>query len=75
VARLSARKSKPKKGYSATTKDSELVRTTRTARGLTQTQFGELLGVVKLTVLRWEAGVVPLKQRDRLAIKLLVHRF
>lgn len=49
------------------------VRAAREHLGLTQTEFGERLGVTRRTVSNWERGS-PLKRRDRIAITLLVER-
>jgi DNA-binding transcriptional regulator YiaG len=54
--------------------DGEFVSQAREQLGLTQTEFGERLGVSKRTVIRWEQGDTPLKRRDRVAITLLVER-
>lgn len=50
------------------------VRAAREQLGLTQTEFGDRLGVTRKTVSRWEQGTSPLKRRDRIAITLLVER-
>jgi transcriptional regulator with XRE-family HTH domain len=50
--------------------EAHFVRAARERLGLTQTEFGDLLGVTKRTVIRWEQGS-SLKQRDRLAIRRL----
>lgn len=57
-----------------TTTDGDFVRRSREQLGLTQTEFGEQLGVSKRTVIRWEQGDTLLKRRDRVAITLLVER-
>lgn len=51
--------------------DAALVREARERLGLSQTAFGQRLGVSKRTVIRWEQGE-PMKRRDRVAIKTLV---
>ena len=58
----------------ATRTDAKFVRHARERLGLSQPAFGELLGVSKRTVIRWEMGNSPLKRRDRIAIAMLVEQ-
>jgi DNA-binding transcriptional regulator YiaG len=51
--------------------DAKFVRKSRARLGLSQTAFGERLGVSKRTIIRWEQGT-QLTRRDRVAISLLV---
>jgi DNA-binding transcriptional regulator YiaG len=51
--------------------DAVLVREARERLGLSQTAFGQRLGVSKRTVIRWEQGE-KIKRRDRVAISTLV---
>lgn len=54
-------------------KSADFVRRARERLKLNQTEFGDLLGVSKRTVIRWEQGG-PLKKRDRIAISLVAER-
>ncbi len=49
-------------------------RRVRTGLGLTQTEFGQQLGVHKATVARWEAGVLNIGQPMAMAIQALHQR-
>lgn len=44
----------------------------RKSAGLTQVELARRLGVKKLTVYRWESGIVPISQARALAISACV---
>lgn len=47
------------------------LRTIRERLGLTQSQLAERLQVSRITVTRWETGVITIDERTRLAIEHL----
>lgn len=52
-----------------------IIKQLRTELGLTRTEFGKALGVVRTTVMRWEEGKVEPSEAVILAVRHLAQQY